>query len=399
MTRKVTLLSNIYYFNPTAEALYEAELLDRFITSWTLLEGDAPPKFLPNFYQRKLEGRRLTGVPRDKVDRLWVPELLQKTLPKFPFSSASFATDINNRLFDSYAKRRTTQPQILHFANTLGLSVSRHMRKLGGLAVCDSRQEHPQFQRETLVKEAEKRGLATPWVDDRGDERTLEELAIADQIIVPSSFAQRTMVGRGIDAAKVHVVAYGVDPSVFAAAPRESRETFTILFVGMLNLRKGILYLLEALKKLNLPNTKLICIGKIEPDIEALLLPYRDSFTHIANVPKVLLKQYYQKADLFVLPSLGDSFGLVVLEAAVSGLPIIITRNVGASDRVIEGKNAFVVPPADSESLAEAIEKMFRSRSIREEMSNANLALRQSATWGAYKTDLIKTYTEKILPQ
>ena len=71
----------------------------------------------------------------------------------------------------------------------------------------------------------------------------------------------------------------------------------------------------------------------------------------------------YAEADLFILPSLHESFGLTVLEAMASGLPIIVSNNVGASQHIIEGKNGFVV---SSGSISELSDKINFFRSNRE---------------------------------
>src|ERR1700733_14297258 len=179
----VTLLSNIPHYNATAEALYSAGLLDRYITSWTLFDDDVPPPYLPEFYRKKLEGRRLRQVPRQKVMQFRLPEVLQKTLPRWSLSDDYAATNINNWLFDLFAQWRSRHPYILHFVNTLGFSVSKQVRRLGGLAICDSRQEHPLSQNQLLGAEAEKRGLPNPRINQRITERMLGEYETAHHII------------------------------------------------------------------------------------------------------------------------------------------------------------------------------------------------------------------------
>lgn len=66
-----------------------------------------------------------------------------------------------------------------------------------------------------------------------------------------------------------------------------------------------------------------------------------------------------KKADLFILPSLHESFGLTVLEAMACSLPVIVTDQVGASDHVLEGKNGFVVEASSPEKLADKIKYFY----------------------------------------
>ena len=112
---------------------------------------------------------------------------------------------------------------------------------------------------------------------------------------------------------------------------------------------------------------KMVCIGNIEPGMEQLLTPYRSMFLHLPSVPKVQLKEYYNRADVFILPSLGDSYALVVLEAIASGLPVIVTENVGAADAIENGKNGFVIPAGDTGSwLRQSLRYTHRNRFARQ---------------------------------
>lgn len=396
-TGRVTLLSNIPHYHAAAEALYEAGLLDRYITSWTLFDDEPPSHYLPAFYKQKLDGRRLRRIPPRKVIQYRLPEFLQKALPKCSLTSADFATNLNNWMFDNMARSRVRTPCILHFVNTLGYSASRQVRRRGGFAICDSRQAHPLAQNQLLAAEAEKRGLPAPKTNERLTERMLGEYESAGHIIVPSSFAMRTLTARGIDPAKVSIVPYGVDPDVFPAKVENRRREFTILFVGTLGLRKGVLYLLEAVKNLRLPHVQVICIGALDAEMELPLRPYQGLFLHLPNVPKVQLKRYYQDADVFVLPSLADAYPLAVLEAAVTGLPVITTTNVGSCDLLTEGRSGLIVPPGDAEALATAILSLYSSEDLREEMGRFNLSMLETFTWDAYKKTLIDTYKTRIL--
>ena len=304
----VSLLSNIPHYNYTAEALAEQGWLDRYYTSWTLLDGERPPFYLPGFYRRKLEGRRLAAVPGLAVTRLLLPELLQKALPRTRIVGPDTATDLNNWLFDFLVKNRVSRSRVFHFVNTLGVASARAVRDRGGFVVCDSRQEHPLTQDAILSREAEARGLSTKAQHGRPTARMLDELRASHHLIVPSQFARDSFVEHGIDPAIISVIPYGFDPAFFSPAATKPGRPFTILFVGGLSLRKGVLYLLEAVKSLKDPSLRVLCIGSVELAIEPLLSAYRGLFDHIPSVPKVELRRYYGAADVFVLPSLTDAY-------------------------------------------------------------------------------------------
>ena len=85
------------------------------------------------------------------------------------------------------------------------------------------------------------------------------------------------------------------------------------------------------------------------------------------------IPQYYAAADLFVLPSYSDVWGLVVNEAMVAGLPVIVTRDVGAAEDLVEhGGNGFIVDAKDSSALAKALASLLENQPLRKTMGNAS---------------------------
>jgi len=74
------------------------------------------------------------------------------------------------------------------------------------------------------------------------------------------------------------------------------------------------------------------------------------------------LLQQYQKADVFVMPSLADSYALVVLEAMSAGLPVIISENAGTADLIENGREGFVVPIRNTREIAEKLTFLYENR-------------------------------------
>ena len=152
-----------------------------------------------------------------------------------------------------------------------------------------------------------------------------------------------------------------------------------ILCVGNYIPRKGTLYLIEALSQIQQQNLTLNLVGnrknnsayyqKLNNTVEKLQLTESVVFHDGADQDN--LKKLYASADIFVLPSFKETFGIVFLEAMHYGLPII-TTNVSAMPELIEeGKNGFLVPPADSQSLAKAISKLIENPDLIEQMGEA----------------------------
>ena len=102
----------------------------------------------------------------------------------------------------------------------------------------------------------------------------------------------------------------------------------------------------------------------------------------VGFMDKETLKKYYRAADLFILPTREDIWGLVVNEAMSNGLPIVSTnRCIAALELVKEGVNGYIVPVDDEKSLAEAIKKVVEDEEIKRQMSQASLEIIRAYTF------------------
>jgi len=139
-------------------------------------------------------------------------------------------------------------------------------------------------------------------------------------------------------------------------------DTEIVLFVGFLDKRKGVDHLLRAFNLVCSAHgkAKLVLVGTgrnedaLRDYVEEQGLSGRVTFA--GYVQQKDLVQYYASANIFVLPTLEDSFGVVLAEAAATGLPIISTPYAGAADLYVKhGENGYIVEPTDHEALASAI--------------------------------------------
>jgi len=168
---------------------------------------------------------------------------------------------------------------------------------------------------------------------------------------------------------KIKVIYNGVDLKRFASMNAETyramvrkellsdENTGIILFVGSGFERKGLEMLLRAISLIKTENIRLIVIGKGNiKKFQSIAKKYgildRVSFRGIQKE----IEKFYAAADIFVLPTIYDPFSNATLEAMASGLPVITTRNNGASELIQNGKEGFVLEnPLDFNLLAEEI--------------------------------------------
>ncbi len=212
--------------------------------------------------------------------------------------------------------------------------------------------------------------------------RTIEKikLSFADVIITSSEYSKSEIVSVGINPDSVHVLSPGLDREKYNISYSSNRsDSKKILCVGNYVPRKGIIYAIEALSQIERQNYSLHLVGnrknnssyynQLNNAVEKLKLTECVVFHDGSDQENI--KQLYASADIFVLPSFKETFGIVFLEAMHYGLPII-TTNVSAMPELIEeGKNGFLVPPADSQALAKAISTLIENPDLRKQMGEA----------------------------
>ncbi len=165
-----------------------------------------------------------------------------------------------------------------------------------------------------------------------------------------------------LDPTRISIVRNGIDTSRFTATPSEVRSKLglqtaqVLLFVGFCTPRKGLEYLAAALRQLP-EHVHLLVIGRWEERyrqrVYTALGEASSRMTTLGYVPDEELPAYYSAADLFVLPSLLEGFGLPIAEALACGTPVITTA-AGACPEVV-GPGGLVVPAMDADALALAI--------------------------------------------
>ena len=137
----------------------------------------------------------------------------------------------------------------------------------------------------------------------------------------------------------------------------------TVLFVGRMEPRKGLVYLVRAFLRLkpSFPRLRLLVVGrgdgKQQEKLMAMIPPrLRTDVSFVGAVPQEDLPSYFASADVFCAPSLGgESFGIVLVEAMAIGLPVVCSNIGGYRDLVRDDHEGLLVPPRDPEALAAAI--------------------------------------------
>lgn len=221
---------------------------------------------------------------------------------------------------------------------------------------------------------------------------------IADRVIAVSEYSANDLVERGIDWNSIETVPNGVDTDEFY--PGSSCIEFEgwdsiLLYVGPLSERKGLKYLIKSMPGIveNNKNTGLVIVGGGDnSDLLELSnsLGIQDNIQFEGFVPDDELPEYYRAANIFVFPSLLEGFGMVLLEAMASGLPVIATN--GSAIPEVVGDAAVLVPPKDPAAITESVNYVLKN-SIRSEMKDDSLKRVESRfTWKNATKKLASVY-------
>lgn len=193
-------------------------------------------------------------------------------------------------------------------------------------------------------------------------------------VICPSAHTAAAVRASGLAADRIEIVMPGTaKPAKPAPAPMpKAAGPLGLLAVGTVTPRKGHLLLIEALAGLRDCPWQLTCIGSLERDIataaalrEAIRAQHLDDRIVLAGeCASPVLAAAYRSADLFVLPSYEEGYGMVYAEALAHGLPVIATT-AGAIPETVPADASLLVPPGDVTALRDALHRVLQDASLR----------------------------------
>ncbi|MCD6568268.1 MAG: glycosyltransferase family 4 protein [Dehalococcoidia bacterium] len=222
------------------------------------------------------------------------------------------------------------------------------------------------------------------------------------RIVVSQSMKREFIRHYGDAAESIIVIPNGVDLKMFNPANRPlyrdrirqrhgiSRSDLVLMIAGGDWERKGVSYTIEALSLLPRPDVKLLIVGSGDEKLYGQLAELKQVRERIIFVSHTsVLWEYYAASDVFVFPTIYEPFGLVIVEAMASGLPVITSGIAGAADVIIDGVNGLLLrEPSDVNDLATKIESLLLNAELRKTMGeHAREAVENlSWDWVAQKT-------------
>jgi D-inositol-3-phosphate glycosyltransferase len=263
------------------------------------------------------------------------------------------------------------------------------------------------------------------WEPEQRIEGEAEVMALADRLVAATPLERAQMVWLyGAEAAKIAIVPCGVDLGLFRPIPpEEAKQTLglplsrrIILFVGRIEPLKGIDTLLRAMASVvpELPdwqeNLSVVIIGgapgvgadKVSAELARLErlraeLGIEELVTFQGAKDQDTLVYYYSAAEMLVMPSHYESFGMVALEAMACGTPVVASKVGGLAFSVQDGQTGFLVPDRDAEALAAKIRLLLRNDELRRQLGRQAAHWAGRYGWPAVANEIIDLY-EAVQP-
>ena len=299
-----------------------------------------------------------------------VPSLLQTAMHFMRVNVSSAALNRDSWLYDHSVAAIIRPGDLFVGWATASLITARAARRRGARFVLDRACPHVDFQQSIVERESEMLGVPYEPQPAWFRERQLAEYAEAEHILAPSEYTRATFAD---ELQKKIIKAPLFGRCRFPEQTHSERHAeFTVGVVGGDPLRKGYAYLLDAWRKLALPQSRLL----IRSDADFSHFPgLKERMAGLDNVELVSyvpdINDFYQRCDAFVLPSVDDGFGMALFEAMANGVPCIATTHCGASELLTPGRDGIVVPPFDADLLAEAILSLYRQEELRRSLGSA----------------------------
>ena len=389
-----------------AKAMHHLGVLDTFYTS-SYVRSKGLQSFFEKTQNNYFTRRFVTGLSGTMVDANWRFELKEILFRKLYGKSGKTQNAVYNRdvQFDAYVARqiekRAQQKGDLKDMVFWGFQGSCHnsliaAKKAGMITVVELATAHVTAAKRIL---GEEQTLQPEWADSIDnlhfpkayEQRLIAEPHLADFVVAASEFTKSTLREVGIPEAQILYLPLGVD--VAEVEPKQKvvyKKPIKLLYAGTITQRKGIKYLLEAIKPYDKSLIELHLYGHIQGSGDAFKAYAANVFYH-GPVSQKELFALYKNFDYLVLPSIFEGFGLVIVEAMAAGLPVITTKHTYGAELINHLDNGFLVEIRSVSALRKVFDEILQiDAEFYEELSLKAKSAIKSLTWQSYTSRLEK---------
>jgi glycosyltransferase involved in cell wall biosynthesis len=289
-----------------------------------------------------------------------------------------------NERFQAYAVKAISRLVVPSLSTKVVMSYSyaardifRWARRKGWRTVLAQIDPGPPEQR-ILQKLHEASGLQHHWEapPEVYWERWREECGLADQIVVNSRWSEQALLAEGIDGSKIARIPLAYEASsnrkpFLRPYPQafSQQRPMQVLFLGQVNLRKGVGPLLDAIRKLRDKPIEFTFVGPLQLDVPSDMM-LESKIRWVGLVSHSETSEYYMNADLMIFPTFSDGFGLTQLEAQSWQLPVVASRLCG--EVVEDGRNGVLLPEVSAEAIATTLTHLLMHPGLLSKMSESS---------------------------
>ena len=360
---------------------------------------------LPGFLQKggiaRLAGRTPVGVPAEKTTSFDLFGLSYERRRRKAASQAELMEAFlwsGRRFCELVQENLSDDIEGIYTFNSAGLELLEAVKGRGVPGIVEQtiapkkvevsllateRERFPGWETESVAADAK----ASHLID-----RELAEWHAASSVICASDFVKDGIIASGGPPNRCVVVPYGADPFVPTAEVAKSQRTerrrkLRVLTVGAVELRKGSPYVLEVAKRLS-SDAEFRMVGSVDiaPEKAAILCEHVEL---TGRVSRISIREHFEWADVFFLPSVCEGSATVTYEAFNSGLPVVCTPNTGSM--VEDGSSGYLVPHGDIEQMVSRIGILAADRDLLAQMQTGAITRAEACTVAAYGERLVQT--------
>ena len=293
-----------------------------------------------------------------EVSRI-LTRLFQRTQQRFLLEAAQ-------DWFEAFARRRVGQSPVFWGWNGHNLSSFLAAQRSGQRIICERGSTHGIWATDRLNQVHKQLGWGpTNLGTETREIRAIREYELAEKIVVPSRFVEETFLRQGVASEKIHVNPYGVDVEHWGKISGTERTVGPLVFVFTASMtpRKGVHTLLRAWENAGLSDAELWLCGGVHFPIRELGLPVGGNVRFCGYSSHEKLVAIYNRASVYVLPSFEEGMARSGLEALAAGLPLLVTKETGLTDVMVEGVHGWEIPSGDVDALTESLRHVESERS------------------------------------
>ena len=312
------------------------------------------------------------------------------------------ACALHDRIVARRIEKLVGQIDIIHTWPLGALQTLKTAARLGIPTVLERPNAHTRFAMEVVQKECDRLGVALPPDHEHAfDAEKLDkeeaEYQLATRLLCPSDFVVKTFLDKGFTPNQLIRHTYGYDEKVYfpSAERRDPEGPLTMISVGVCAVRKGLHFALEAwLKSPASKNGTFLIAGEFLPAYREKLAPMLAHpsvkvLGHRNDVPELM-----RNADILVLPSIEEGFGLVVAEAMGSGCVPLVSE--ACTEICSHMKTGLMHRVGDVETLTRHITTLHEDRELLQKLRESALKAALDVTWTAAGRVLLDAYRETI---